>query len=301
MKTSKNKKTTIKKILVSYVVTTLVCLAVDVFFCLTVPKKFASQVLISDEPKETGLLVGLNRMSAWVSQGSLQADKKGMDIPEVYPKMLLSEEFLKEILMTKLDTPHLTLHEYLANEVSKDEDLYEILSKKIEYSIRPFVHTITIQYTDADPKVAYTVLNSIVNQLYKRLNERKISLNAYNLENAKDKREKARLKYINLQKEYTRLYDSEENASIPKLRIQISQLEKERDDAFAAYEQACEEEMRYEYLSQKTSSPFSIIRKSYIATQPIFPKPIPYFFAILLLGLLTNTWIILYILKRSRT
>lgn len=292
MKITKSKA---RKILISYLITFAACLLADIVLCLAKTKVYASQVVISDEPKQTDILVGLDRMTAWINKGALDMDKKGMDNPEVYPKLLQSPDFIAKLSKTRLKGLNCTLYEYISKK--KADDVYDEIKENIQFSIRPFVHTITIQYTDNDPYVAYSVLDSMISLLQRELNNRKTGLNALLLDGAKKSKEQAKSNYKKLQKKYADLYDSESESNTPGIEIKLKQLERERDAAFALYEKESEKVTRYEYLELRKNNSFSIISNNFMPTKPISPKPFPYFMSILLMGLLLNTWGVLFYLK----
>lgn len=287
MKNEKNRILGKRQILYSYLITIIISLIVDAVICLALPSKYAAQVVISDEPKQTDILVGLNQFSAWVNNGTMPQNKLGLDNAEVYPKLLKSPDFIQELSTIQLPEQNCTLAEY----ISKDKDNpHEHINNNIQYSIKPFIHTITIQYTDKKPSVAYTVLDSLVFILQNRLKQRKVAINRQYLENAQNTLKEAEKKYKEIQQQYATFADMESDITLPSYQSKLSNIKKDRDNAFSLYQSAYQKVMRYEYLIRKENTSFSVVKQNYKPVSPISPKPIPYFFAILLLFSLINTW-----------
>lgn len=295
MKISQSKLSRSRFVLFSYLLAISLSIIADAITCIVVPKKYAAQVLISDEPKETDLLVGLSRIASWINNGRIPSQKQGLDNAEIYPKMLKSADFIQEVAITRLDSLNCNLYEYLSDRCTGD--IYETINHNIGYSIKPFYHSLTIQYTDANPYIAYTVLNSIVHTLGHRLTKRKSSQACEQLANAQKHLKLAKDRYAKLQKEYTKVCDSEQGASLPHAIVELKQLQKEREEAFNAYEDAYKSVIRYQYLELREHSSFSVVKNSFVPTSPICPKPLPWFFAFLFLFLLLDTWLVLLLIK----
>ena len=311
----------LKKNKTSYFITIALCILIDIILCLSMPKMYASQIKISDEPKETDILIGLSNFAALVNKGVIPSlQEKGINNPEVYPYFLSSQEFAIKISQTNIKkynynlfyhikkTHKATIIEWfyekiMGTEINDYMRIIKIIQNNIKYSITPFNHTITIQYTDKNPIVAYTIVITIQKQLQKRLADQKYDLNKKRLINATRERKDAGIIYHRLQKSYANLIETNTDPTLPSIITKLNQLREERDHAFELYQKACTKEQRYKFLSIKNTPTFSIIRKPYIPLKPISPKPIPYFFTILSVGFIITTWKILLLekLKYKRT
>ena len=61
----------------------------------SLPKEYSAQVKISDERKETDILIGLNNFAAW-ARGTIN-ERKGYRMPEVYAMTVTTKEFAEEM------------------------------------------------------------------------------------------------------------------------------------------------------------------------------------------------------------
>ena len=69
--------------------------------CAGIPKRYTSQVKISDEHFETDLLIGLNNMAAW-AKGAIN-EHKGLRMPQVYYRLIGSPSFIEEMSQVRLE------------------------------------------------------------------------------------------------------------------------------------------------------------------------------------------------------
>ena len=281
------------------------------------PKQYAAQAKISDEPKETDLLIGLNDMTAWINKGSIpNANKDGINSPEVYSKILYSQDFIIDISKTQIKKYQSCLFDYIKTYykptllkkfislVSEDKNnealnIYESIRNNIQYSITPFNHTITIQYSDTDPIVAYTITNAIIEQLQRKVTSQKQSHLIQNFKDATVQRKQIGIKCHQLQRQYADYVDKNTDATLSNITTYISQLRTQRDEMFETYQKACVQEQRYRFLSSKENYPFSVLQSPFIPIEPIAPKPFPYFFTFLSIGIVLATWRALFLEKRE--
>lgn len=295
----------------------VICIVVNALLCLVMPKRYAAQVKISDEPKETGLILGMNNLAKWMNTGNLpNTQKEGINNPEVYPRILQSDELVTAISKVYLSNQGCTLYEYLASankpglwskigkwlygDSSDDkEKIYSTIQKNIKYSIAPFYHNIIIQYTDKNPDVARTVLNAITEQLQSTITRQKHLLLYQALQDATRKRKELGKTYHASQRKYAAFVDANEESAIPSVMNKIDQMAKERDDLFFIYKDACIAEQRSKFLLMGKPDAFAVIQKAYVPVNPISPKPFPYLITILGLGVILTSWLVLYREKKA--
>ncbi len=251
------------------------------------PKKYAAQAMISDETVETDLLLGMDNVSAWLKQMQ-NHDNEGITDPEVYSQILTSTDFaermskvyLKKTQGTYLDHMMASAEPSLLDQIFGEEKKGTDDSKaardravraikeniKTNYSAR--FKTTTIQIEDTDADIAAVLADSALGILYTTLSLQDTKMHAM-LKDAWVFRENAKNEYYSAQKAYSDYYDSHYSIVSKIVESKIDALEKERDNAFNAYNKACVQYLRAEALSRKETTPFTILKKP---TTPIDPS-----------------------------
>ena len=98
----------------SYAVTSALAIVAALIICAGIPKRYTSQVKISDEHFETDLLIGLNNMAAW-AKGAIN-EHKGLRMPQVYYRLIGSPSFIEEMSQVRLENKGTDYYHYLAHE-----------------------------------------------------------------------------------------------------------------------------------------------------------------------------------------
>ncbi|MBQ4224262.1 MAG: hypothetical protein II674_10530, partial [Prevotella sp.] len=95
-----------------YLLATSIALFLGVVVSVSIPRRYAAQVKIADERKETDLLLGLNTFAAW-AKGALD-DHEGLRQPEVYHKLVETREFAEEMSGVTLEGYGIDYYHHIA-------------------------------------------------------------------------------------------------------------------------------------------------------------------------------------------
>lgn len=271
---------------------------------LCIPNEYAAQTEVSDEHKiSMDLSVGLNTIDALVQQA--QFGEEGMRDSEVYVQLLKSSTFLGELLNIRIDKYNMSYYEYLLtknkspwwNNLFTQKDsayVWGLLDKKIRYKMTMRYSTIKLQVIDNDPEIAAIMVDSLRFLLEKKLRQSWISTNKTELEQARTRRREAGAAYKIAAHKYEEYAQSHTDVNLGSEKTKVEYLQKEMDDAFKTYNDACIKYNRYLFLIQRNVPYFTIISKPTtptVACEPLWGvRMMIYVFITLVL----TTWYVLY-------
>lgn len=138
-----------------YIITIVTSTFLAVVVWMLVPKHYTAQTTLSDEYKETDLVVGLNNINVFI-RNATGAEDLGVNNVEVYAKILKSYDFAQKIANIKIPAKGIKYADYL-----NEEDTLKEIRDRISYNVRTKKSTLTIAFTDKDPLVASQMLDSI--------------------------------------------------------------------------------------------------------------------------------------------
>lgn len=271
---------------------------------LCIPNEYAAQTEISDEHKiSMDLSVGLSTVDALMQQA--QVGEEGMRDPEVYVQLLKSSTFLGEFLNTRIDKYNMSYYEYLLtkskspwwdNLITQRDSSFVLglLNKKIRYRMATKFSTIKLQVIDNEPDIAALMVDSLRSLLEKKLRQSWIFTNKAELERAKVQRHISGIAYKKAAAKYKEYVQSHTDANIGRDKINIEYLQKEKDDVFKAYNDACIKYNRYLFLIQRNVPYFTTISKPTIPNVVCEPLWGVRIIAYVFIAFVLTTWYILY-------
>ncbi|WP_279148852.1 O-antigen polymerase [Segatella bryantii] len=263
-----------KKIITGYLVVSIVALVSTILISLTMQKKYAAFITLSDEHVENDMLLGLTAKDALVNQHK-QLDC-GINNPYIYCQLIYTNNFLKDIAKLHYPKTHI-------------EDLKDSIAYKIDGKYK----TIEIRTISSNATKAAIVTNSVAKLLNTYITNQKT--NFYKQELAyilSIKKEKEKI-YKRKEKIYSLYLDSHFDTNLKKEILKIDNLQKERDLAFNEYNNAYIQYYRTLSFLDKNRNIFTILKNTTIEETPIEPNFIPYFLTLESLGVILWTFIIL--------
>lgn len=219
-----------------------------------VPKKYSARVKLSDEYKEVDLAVGLDRIQTYVRDMS-GGNNVGVNDIEVYAKLLIADNFAKELSQKKVYGTNKTYGEYL----SVDDTIKQI-KKNINYNLSTKQGTLIIEFSDKSPVVAAQMLDSVVTQLQYDINKFRRELAEKMREDAYKKLKSAKANYSIAQRNYSLYADSHFDAISETEKATLDDLEGKRDQAFKSYQDVAEKYYRQTFLLKREYKSFAIVR-----------------------------------------
>ena len=273
----------------------------------SIPKEYSAQVKISDERKESDILLGLNNFSAW-ARGAIN-ERKGLRMPEVYAMTVTTKEFAEQISKVKLEGYHTDYYHYILKnhktpwwekwlgyfkEPEKEHDrIIGIIQENIKSEASSIYNTTLLQVTDQDPVVAAMIVDTIRCRLENRLKDYYYTRALRDLLQAREKTEMAELRYKKAQLTYNQFSDSHQDLTTPAAMSHEDHLLAEYDAAFEAYNKACEQLRRNQALLEKQPSTFAVLKNATVPMEKSKPATIGYVMSFLFMGLTFTLWIIL--------
>lgn len=274
------------------------------FVCLCIPSEYAAKIELSDEHRiSMDLSIGLSRMDMLTRQAQMY--EEGMKDPEVYTQLLKSSTFLGEFLNTKVEKYGTTYYEYLLHNnklpwwsdlfTSKDSSyVLSLLDDKIRYKLSIKYTTITLQVKDNDPEVAAVMVDSLRVLLAKKLYDDWMFTNKVGLEKTKLQRKEAGIAYHAAADAYSRYAQANGESELGGVVKKLAYLQKEKDDAFLTYNEACLKYNRYVFLMQRQVPYFTVLSRPTIPQSPCAPVWVAYVLAYSFIAFVLTTWFILY-------
>ncbi len=213
-----------------YLLATSIALFLGVVVSVSIPRRYAAQVKIADERKETDLLLGLNTFAAW-AKGALD-DHEGLRQPEVYHKLVETREFAEEMSGVTLEGYGIDYYHHIAQnhrepwwerwfapEESEHERVIRIIRDNIRSKAAALYATVTLQVTDQDPVVAALLVDSVRVHLQRHMADYARDRSWRDLLDAEQKMSQAEERYKAARDDYANFEDTHRDISSAKVHF----------------------------------------------------------------------------------
>lgn len=247
----------------SYLYSLLVAAFLSVLAMLCIPKEYAAHIVLTDEVKESGMLLGLD---SWSAKFQELRGNEGLQNPEVYSKILDN------------------------NRLAKDGIRYSFSIKK---------QTITIEARDKDPLKATQKVDSIKNLLDKTIADKRREIKAESMASAEQHLIESKQRYENAYNEYAAFIDRHGSLVIERYKAYQDSLREEVATSEDAYMNAHKIYKRSEALANMPYPTFAVLKSPVIPTSPVFPNGLNIFLALSSIGFVLSTWYNLWKRKLS--
>ena len=270
------------------------------------PKEYSAQVKISDERKETDILLGLNNFSAW-ARGTIN-ERKGYRMPEVYAQTVTTREFAEEMSKVKVEGYHTDYYHYILehhrapwwkrffcsdDDADEHDRVVEIIQGNIRSEASSRYNTTLLHVTDQDPVVAAMMVDTIRVRLEQKLKNHYYVRAFRDVIQTREKMALAETRYRRAQKEYIDFTDSHQDITSPAATSQEEHLMAEYESAFDAYNKECEQFRRAQALLDKQPSTFAVLKNATVPTRPSRPATVGYVLSFLFIALTLTMWVVL--------
>lgn len=247
----------------SYLYSLLIAAILSVVAVLCIPKEYAAHVVLTDEVKESGMLLGID---SWSARFQELRSNEGLQNPEVYSKILDN------------------------NRLAKDGIRYSFSIKK---------QIITIEARDTDPLRAAQKVDSIKNLLDKTIADKRREIKEESMASAEQYLNESRLRYEKAYKEYAAYIDGHNSLVLEKYKAYQDTLRGEVAFSEDAYINAAKIYKRSEALANMPYPTFTVLKSAVVPTSPIYPNGFNIFLALSCIGIVLSTWYNLW--KRKLT
>ncbi len=258
------------------------------------PKEYSAVIKVSDEYKEVDLAIGLTRISAKINDALGTADK-GINDLNVYSQAIRTEDFARAISHKKIPCKNITYGDWIMQNRHfwQSNDTIELIADNIEYNVNGRQSTLTVQFTDRDPLVAYQMLDSCIAHLQDIITISRNKMAQAAMQNAERERERAAAKYHEAEKNYNAYAESHQDLEMSQYRQDMISLQNEVDLAYKHYQEVTGQYTRQLYLKQRAYCSFAVVKANTVPIKDTRNFAL-IFFAFLSLALLFAKAFVLY-------
>ena len=258
------------------------------------PKEYAAVIKVSDEYKEVDLAIGLTRISAKINDALGTADK-GINDLNVYSQAIRTEDFARAISHKKIPCKNITYGDWIMQNRHfwQSNDTIELIADNIEYNVNGRQSTLTVQFTDRDPLVAYQMLDSCIAHLQDIITISRNKMAQAAMQNAERERERAAAKYHEAEKNYNAYAESHQDLEMSQYRQDMISLQNEVELAYKHYQEVTGQYTRQLYLKQRAYCSFAVVKANTVPIKDTRNFAL-IFFAFLSLALLFAKAFVLY-------
>ena len=284
-----------------YLLATSIALFLGVVVSVSIPRRYAAQVKIADERKETDLLLGLNTFAAW-AKGALD-DHEGLRQPEVYHKLVETREFAEEMSGVTLEGYGIDYYHHIAQnhrepwwenwfapEESEHERVIRIIRDNIRSKAAALYATVTLQVTDQDPVVAALLVDSVRVHLQRHMADYARDRSWRDLLDAEQKMSQAEERYKAARDDYGNFEDTHRDISSAKVQSVEDHLLKEYETAFNEYSKTVTQYRRARALVDKFSYTFAVLKNATVPVKASAPFMPGYVMAFMFIAWVFTTW-----------
>ena len=284
-----------------YLLATSIALFLGVVVSVSIPRRYAAQVKIADERKETDLLLGLNTFAAW-AKGALD-DHEGLRQPEVYHKLVETREFAEEMSGVAIEGHGIDYYHHIAQnhrepwwerwfapEESEHEHVIRIIRNNIRSKAAALYGTVTLQVTDQDPVVAALLVDSVRVHLQRHMADYARDRSWRDLLDAEQKMSQAEVRYKSARDDYAHFEDTHRDISSVKVQSVEDHLLKEYETAFNEYSKTVTQYRRARALVDKFSYTFAVLKNATVPVKASAPFMPGYVMAFMFIAWVFTTW-----------
>ena len=266
-----------------YIITTITSIFLAVVVWMLVPKHYTAQTTLSDEYKETDLVVGLNNINVFI-RNATGAEDLGVNNVEVYAKILKSYDFAQKIANIKIPGKGIKYADYL-----NEEDTLKEIRDRISYNVRTKKSTLTIAFTDRDPLVASQMLDSITAFLQSEITTARRKMSAAAFKNSLEERKSAGIAYKEAQAKYASYVDTHFDTELDEEKSEERALQNELSECYKHYSAAAEKCARYDMLLKRSYFSFAVLKVNQVPEESL-PYLIGYILIFVFFSLLAAQW-----------
>lgn len=277
-----------------YIIASVFATLLSIVVWALMPKEYAAVTKVSDEYKEVDLAVGLNRISARINDALGSADK-GINDLNVYSKILRTEDFTRAISHKKIPCKDITYGDWIMQNRHfwQSNDTIELIADNIEYNVNGRQSTLTVQFTDSDPLVAYEMLDLCMEHLQEIVTASRNKVSQAAMQNAERERNSAAEEYRKAQHRYNVCAESNQDTKLLKHEQDMKYLQTEMELAYRHYKEVTQQYIRQLYLKQRAYCSFAVVKANTVPIEDTRNFAL-LFFAVISLSLLFAKAFVLY-------
>lgn len=278
-------------------------------YVFSLPRYYTATTQVIPESSDTGgvnLPKNISQLSSLAGVSLSSLNSKDAINPDIYPDIFNSNNFIVEILETRIKTStgktvryyeYLTLHQkepwwsgivHLFKEKNdsaaataklspthftrQQEQIIKSTKEDIRCLIDQKTGMISLTTEDQDPVVAAQLANAIMQQLQRYIIRYRTSKAKIDLDYIQQQLVKAKKKYEHIQQEYIAYSDSHQDVVLEAYRTKLASLENEMQLAFNSYTQIGLQVDQAKAKLQERIPAFTIIQEAPVPVRPAGPK-----------------------------
>lgn len=272
------------------------------------PNEYIAQAKITDEHKETDLIIGLDRTTALIKKSLPTTREEGLKDPETYANILSSRKFCEELssisISDSTDYYHYLVDNYrrpwwesayrLFTKSNEKDDIIDIIQDCVKFNVSPKYATVLIQVKDQNAHVATRLADSVTLRLQQAITRyRTVKKNA-ELTNALKSRASAEDAYRKAMAEYASYSDANQNPKDKNVATKLSSLQQEAYLASKIYSKECVAVARAEALLQQSIPSFTTLINPTLPHKASSPLLIVYLLLSVFLSAVFVSWYTLF-------
>lgn len=221
---------------------------------LCIPEEYAAQITVSDEVKESGMLIGIDN---WAAGFQDLRGNEGLQSPEVYSRILNND----------------------------------LLSKEgIRYSFSIKMQTITIEARDHDPRRTVLKLDSIVSLLDSAIADKRRAMKYESKLSAANLLADTKALYDSALQTYAEFQDQHSSLVIERHKATSDSLRQEVITAEDAYKNAYKMYKRSEAMADMPYPTFTILKAPVMPLSPVYPNAWHIFITVFSVTIIFTSW-----------
>ena len=288
----------------AYLATATVAIVLASAICASIPTTYSAEVKISNENKETDLLLGLNAFASWAK--SAMNGQEGLRQPEVYSMLISTREFAEEMAAVRIPSAHTDYYHHIlahhrtpwwqplfATDADERTRIIDIIYHNIRSKVSSKYGTTTIQVTDQDPVVAAMMADSARVHLQRHMADYARDRAHHDLMQAAARLSLEEKRFTAARNDYVRFRDKHSDLTSAKEMSMEEHLQNEYSNAFTSYSKAMEQYQRCKALVGKFSYTFAVLSNATVPLHPSGPAIPGYLLSFVTIALTLTTWAVL--------
>ena len=270
----------------------------------SIPTTYTAKMKISDEHKDTDLLLGLNAFASWAK--SAMSDHEGLRLPEVYYQLVTAREFAEEMSHVRVESRGTDYYHYIASEhrepwwekmfgtrLNEHDRVIGIINENIRSKVSSRYGTIQLFVSDQDPVVAAMLVDSVRAHLQNHMAGHARERAIRDMLLAQTEMEQAEQRYKKAREDFAHFEDTHQDITSGKFASMEDHLLKEYETTFNDYSKQEMQYRRAKALVGKFSYTFAVVQNVTVPNKASAPFASGYIMSFLFVANVVAAWYIL--------
>lgn len=308
-----------------FIVVIPIVLVCSIIYAYSLPSTYKAEVTLAPETKTGSISLATYTLAGRFGYNIFKRGTEEAIYPKLYPDIVNSLEFKKDILACKVhrenDTTVCSYYEYLLNDRSKpwwseifgkkkerttplDIDLFRLTPDQYEFlelfgysvfcKVDRRTNVVTLSVIDQDPYISAILVDSARCLLQKYVIDYRAKKARQNVAYYEKLRNEAKEKYGKSSAKYSKFADSNRDLQTESAKSQLKELEENMQRDFKAYNQYTLSYIEAENQAQEAKPIFAVLHSASIPNLAYGPKKIPLLLTNLLIAIVLLSLFVYY-------